>query len=94
MRPSEENLILSHFYFVCWKQKLTFFVRICIVLKFPFSSQICNVFQHIFLGFVRLSVMYVTSKKQTFKATSKQGRRRKFGMLTVLTNIRSTKVLG
>ena len=31
------------------------------------------------------------SKK--FDATSKQGRRLKLGMLTVLTNIRSTKVL-
>ena len=31
--------------------------------------------------------------KKKFQVTSKQGRRLKFGMLTVLTNIRSTKVL-
>ena len=46
-------------------------------------------------GFVHYVCMYVcyvcVSKK--FWATSKQGRRLRFGMLTVLTNIRSTKVL-
>ena len=31
--------------------------------------------------------------QKNFKATSKQGRRLSFGMLTALTNIRSTKVL-
>ena len=40
---------------------------------------------------VRLLVSFVCQKK--FYDTSKQGRRLSFGMLTVLTNIRSTKVL-
>ena len=44
-------------------------------------------------GFVRY-VCYVTYVcKKKCQATSKQGRRLRFGMLTVLTNIRSTKVL-
>ena len=42
-------------------------------------------------GFVRLLVCLVSSKKN--QATSKQGRRLKFSMLTALTNIRSAKVL-
>ena len=43
-------------------------------------------------GFVRQSVCQFVSSK-IFYATSKQGRRLSFGMLTYLTNIRSTKVL-
>ena len=43
-----------------------------------------------------LSITYVSYVSCVYKkiwATSKQGRRLRFGMLTVLTNIRSTKVL-
>ena len=42
-------------------------------------------------GFVRQSVSQSVKKK--IQATSKQARRLRFGILTVLTNIRSTKVL-
>ena len=43
-------------------------------------------------GFVRF-VSFVSFVAKKIEATSKQGRRLRFGMLTVLTNIRSTKVL-
>ena len=42
-------------------------------------------------GFVRLLVSFVCLAKNLY-ATSKQGRRLSFGMLTVITNIRSTIV--
>ena len=38
-------------------------------------------------------VSYVSCVNKNIYATSKQGRRLRFGMLTVLTNLRSTKVL-
>ena len=50
-------------------------------------SYFCGAEQH---QHVALSI---TCVRKFFLATSKQGRRRRFGMSTVLTNIRSTKVL-
>ena len=46
-------------------------------------------------GFVRPFIRFISfvDSKKKIQATSKQGRRLRFGMLTVLTNIRSTKVL-
>ena len=44
-------------------------------------------------GFVTLRYVALRYVKKKFQATSKQGRRLRFGMLTVVTNIRSTKVL-
>ena len=43
--------------------------------------------------YTALSVCKCVSPKKKIQATSKQGRRLRLGMLTVLTNIRSTKVL-
>ena len=58
----------------------------CLEVAYIFRQHAASIY-----GFVR-DVTFVTSKKNV-NATSKQGRRLKFGMLTVLTNIRSTNVL-
>ena len=58
-----------------------------ISLLFSFQAACCL---NIWLCPFRQSV---SSVKKNFQATSKQGRRLRFGMLTALTNIRSTKVL-
>ena len=53
----------------------------------------------IFLGsmlpqYMALSVRFVHVSKKNYYATSEEGSRLRFGMLIVLTNIRSFKVLG
>ena len=82
---------------LCILFKTVFFIETMNPIFQMFSFWAASCLNIWFCAYVHFVCMFVSNVclicHRCFKSTSKQGRRLRFGMLTVLTNIKSTKLL-